>query len=743
LEEAHNAGIVHRDVKPSNIVLEKSGHPKIVDFGLAAVQGSQKVTKSGSAMGTVGYMSPEQLRGITVDRRTDLFSVGVVLYELVTGKNPFAAENGAAVQNLILSGQPEPMARYKAGIPDGLQEIVNRVLEKNAQVRYQSAADLAADLRRLRRRSSVTVSTRPDGTKLSQLNRIGLAYSIVIAIAIVVVLGGFWMLTRSGQSSDLPTQHHLVVIPFVDLGFPESNPEFCDGLVETITSKLTQLADLSGPLSVVPSSEVRDKKISSAAQARRVFGADLAVTGSVQNYGDRVRITLNLVDAVHERQVRSTVMNERMSDLPILQDLIVDEMARMFDLQLQSNTRKMLLAGQTYSSEAYYAYLQGQGFLQQYADVKFIDSALNLFKRAIGQDSTYALAYAGLGEAYWRKYQNTLDNQWVAPAISAGNRALALNSHVAPVLVTLGIIHRGTGRYEEAVRYLRQALQLDSMNNEAYKEMALAYESLGLEREAESTYRQAISLRPDSWQNYYYLASFLFRKGRNKEAMLQTGIAESLAPEAAYPYYLLGSMYIFLGVNEKAKSMLQRSISLEPNYAAYSNLGAIFEGEQQDSLAIEMYEHAVKLGDRDYRVWINLAAMYKASPKRQKDADTAYDSAIVLAEKTRAVNPQDAQLLCHLADCYAATGDRSKSLKLAQQAVQLAPTDGEVLVRAGLVFEAAGKRIEALHLITSAVRNGFSLDRARELEDLHSLVRDPRFDSLLNAAQLPRDLEKP
>ena len=730
LEEAHNAGIVHRDIKPSNVVLEKSGRPKIVDFGLAVIQGGQKVTKSGSTVGTVGYMSPEQLRGEPVDKRTDLFSAGVLLYELITGKHPFLMETEAATQHRILRETPEPLARYKSGVPDGLQEIVDRALEKDVQLRFQSAADLSAELKRLRRRSS-----DPDliGRADSRVSRVGRfrVRTLVLAGVALVVIGGLYLTSRRYDVTRAhPKKQHLAVIPFVNLGQPASNPEFSDGLAETISSKLTQLADVSGQLSVVPSSEVREKKIESAAKARRVFGVDLAITGSIQRFGDEIRITLNLVDAKRERQIRSTVISERMSDLPRLQDMIVEQMVVLCDLQIPPGPHEALASVRTGSSDAYYSYLQGQGFLARYADTRSIDSAIFYFRAAAEQDSGYAPAFSGLGEAYWRKYQNTMDDRWVTPAIKHSSRALELNDQNASVFLSLGIIHRGTGHYEEAVVFFEKALKIDSTKSESYRELALAYESLRRYDLAESTYRRSIALDPDNWQNYYYLSSFAYRSGRTREAILQAGVAESLAPEAAYPYYLVGSLYIFLGVPEKAKEMLQYSIRLEPNHAAYSNLGAIYQGEDRDSLAIAMYERAVKLGDRDYRAWSNLAAMYRAMPGRRRDAAAAYDSAIVLGQRARGVNPNDAELLCHLADCYASVNNRDSSLALARLAVRLAPTEGEVLVRAALIHEALGDRTEALDLIARAVQNGYSLERIRQLEDLRALTKDRRFSAL-------------
>ena len=733
LNRAHQAGVIHRDIKPENILIDNDGHPKIVDFGLAAVQGIKKVTKSGSTMGTVGYMSPEQVRGEAIDQRSDIFSLGIMLYEMITGQPPFKGDYVPAVIYSIQFEEPEPLARFKVGIPENLQQVVDRALEKDVRTRYQSAADMMADLRRLRRRSSD--SGRPGRTKTNWIGsgRRGIRYAIVLA-CVVVLAGVLWGLLGRGRSLDLTDQKHLAVVPFINLGAPAINQAFCDGIVETITSKLTELAGLKGLISVVPASEVRDKKIESADQARRVFGINLAVTGSVQRYEDRVLITLNLVDAAAERQVRSAVINEKMSDLPVVQDLIVVEMAQLLDLPLPSDSRRLLSAGRTTSTDAYYFYLQGQGFLQQYENTACLDSAENLFYAAIKQDSSYALAYAGLGEVYWKKYRLSMDIKWVGPSISMSNRALELDDHLAPVLITLGLIHTGTGHYEEAVRYLKQALQIDSLNYEAYIELASAFESLGRTQEAEGTYQTAMRLRPNFWRNYYYLALFYANTGRRDQALKQMATAELLAPRASYPYYMLGSVLLYLGAIDKAKTMLERSASVEPNYAAYSNLGIIYQEQKQYSQATDMYEHAARLNQNDYRVWINLAYMYSLLPDRG-DPKAAYDSAIVLAEQNRQINPYDPLLLCYLADCYLAIGAAAKAVSLVDQAVALAPGVGEVLIRASLVYEAAGRRADALTAVAGAIARGFSIEQIRSRPELGNLLIDPRFDSIVKASE--------
>jgi eukaryotic-like serine/threonine-protein kinase len=328
--------------------------------------------------------------------------------------------------------------------------------------------------------------------------------------------------------------------------------------METLTSELTQLAEFEGELLVVPASEIRETGVRSAAQARLTFGVNLAVSGSIQQYGDGMRVTLNLVDAVNERQLHSKIVYERREDVSSLQDSSVAKVAQMLDVQIRPESRLVLAPGRAVSSAAYGAYLEGLGCLQRNENANSLDSALYLFRRAIGQDSGYALAYAGIGEAYWRKYGLTGDVSWLTPAKANASRALELNDRLVPVLVTMGLVHVGTGQSEEAISYFKRALDIDPMNSEAYDRLASAYESLGRVAEAQSTYEISIKLKPHDWHGYYNLAKFLAVEGRINDALKQLAAADSLAPAATYPYELFGNLYTFLGTYEKAKTCLQR-----------------------------------------------------------------------------------------------------------------------------------------------------------------------------------------
>jgi serine/threonine protein kinase len=393
LQAAHVAGVVHRDVKPSNILVDSHGRARLIDFGLAAILRDERLTKAGSTLGTVGYMSPEQARGQNVDQRSDVFSVGVVLYEMITGRRPFRGEDEAATLHAITHDIPEPLARYKSKVPDELQRIIGKALEKNPEARYQHLDDLRVDLTRLALEADVTTrSVRPTASR----RRLWLYPATAVLLAVIVVLWWVIPLGRSGSASSLK---HLVVLPFADLGDLTTTQAIGDGLMETLSSKLTQMEQFHGSLLVVPASEVRENKVSSVRQARKVFGVTHAVTGSVQQHSDRIQITLNLVDTRTERQLHSAIFDEATADISSLVDSSVAELARMLEIQLRPGERKVLSTGGTTSPGAYYSYLRARGHLQRHhydGNPESIDSAIYCFDDAVKRDPAYALAYAGL-----------------------------------------------------------------------------------------------------------------------------------------------------------------------------------------------------------------------------------------------------------------------------------------------------------------------------------------------------------
>lgn len=729
LRAAHEHGIVHRDIKPSNLLVDAEGRVRIVDFGLAAVAGGEQVTRAGARLGTVGYMAPEQLRGEKTDQRADLFALGVILYELVTGRRPFDADNEAGIHHRLLESEPEPLARYRSGLPEALQEIVRRALEKDPAMRYQSAADFGAELKRLRRDMPETGPIR--SALRWGARREWLQTRLVVPILLAVLVAAtVWKLNRESAPR---SPVHLAVVPFVNLGEPATSQPFCDGLMETLTSKLTELSGAERSLLVVPATEVREQKITSVGQAHRVFGVNFAVTGSLQNTGDGVRVTLNLVDAATGLQLDSRVLDERRQDIVALQDTSVAEVAGMLDITVPSEARRRLVGGVTHSAAAYSAYLEGRGFLLRDDTIAGLDSAQQRFELAIARDSSFAPAYAALGEVYWRKYSLTNDVALVEPGLSYSGRALELDDQLAPVLVTLGMVHLQTGQPQEAISYLKRALQIDSTGHGARVQLAAAYESLGRMAEAESTFQEAIRIQPRLWRSHYNLARFYAYRGRNSEALRSIADAEALAPTATLPLEAIGSLYTFLGSYDRAERLLKRSIAIEPHYIAYSNLGVIYQLRQQYAEAADMYRRARALNDKDFKVWYNLASVYESLPGGMTQARESYQGAIVLAEENLKVNPTDAELICNLADCYWQVEQRDKALAMVDRGVRLAPDDIEVMVRAGVIYEQAGRHEEALHLVGIAAQRGFSLERLQATPALKDLIADPRFDSLLKA----------
>ena len=310
-------------------------------------------------------------------------------------------------------------------------------------------------------------------------------------------------------------------------------------------------------------------------------------------------------------------------------------------------------------------------------------------------------------------------------------QAISLNSELAPVKVTLGIIHAGTGEYDDAIADFKSALEAEPRNADAYRGLAKAYESKGLPDEAELTYQKAIEVKPDYWAGYNLLGVFYYRHSRYEEAIGQFRQVVVLTPDNHRGYNNLGGIYYYLERWAEAREMFERAFAINKSYSVSSNLGTLYYIEGRYADAARMYEAALELNDHDYLVWGNLAsAYYWASGERDK-AQQTYQRAIKLAEERKEVNPNDADVISNLAGYYSEIGERNKALALIQQALNKAPTNVQVMYGAATTYEKLGERETALHWIGKALENGYSRSEIEHQPELRELLADSRFQRLL------------
>ncbi len=731
LEAAHKEGVIHRDLKPSNLKITPDGRLKILDFGLAymlrtAVEVSETapLTETYSDAGTLPYMGPEQLKGHTPDERADLWSAGVVLYEMSTGKHPFGDSTGTRLIAAILEQTPVPPRVANSKISEGLERIILRAMQKDPKERYQSAGDLRIDL------ANLATGTMPIYLGPTPLPNWRHWLPIIVLAAVVLVGVGYWWVGHRGGAPALDATM-MAVLPFESVANDSPTNALGRGLTETVTAKLVQAVD-GGHLQLVSTRDLIEHGVKTSEQAQREFGTDLVLEGTLQQDGARIRITWSLVNPRTHTQIAANTITGDTNDIFGLQDTIFDDV--FSKLPQASNARRRQESEELPDTEpaAYDFYLRGRGYLEDYKNQDNIDNAIAEFQHAIIVDQNYAPAYAAMGLAYntgfvWKNR----DKDWVDKAKTACDRALALMPQLAEGHTCLGNIFLSTGRYEDAVQEFQRSLDLNHNSDETLSSLAVAYQRLGKTSAAEDAYRKAISLRPNYWRVYNTFGIFYLNQARYSDGAEMFKKTIQLAPLNYRGYSNLGATDLMVGQYQEAVDSFKRSIVLRPTGQVYGNLGtAYFYMRHYPDSAENLYQ-ALKIDPKDWLNWGNLGDTLFQMPARHSDAKSAYQKAIELAEPRLQVNPQDATILAFTADYYAMLDQEHEAREQVVRALHTAPEDADVLFRAAIVYNHFGNQGKTLDLLTKAVTAGYSRTLIRDTPDFDHLKDDRRFRALL------------